>query len=154
MPENSSSRAEMNALLDDMQSAIHLLAGPRQASDTRESMIARAARKAGISYRQAKSFFYREAINPSAQAVVAVQRAITELGTAQDVRGECERIAKLEAENAFLRQVIASALARAPGATIAEAERGDFDGRSAPGSAAYGESLSGRALAQAYGVQR
>ena len=154
MPETHSSRAEMNALLDDMQSAMLVLAGPRQASDTRESMIARAARKAGITYRQAKSFFYREAVNPSAQAVVAVQRAMTELSTAQDIRGECERIAKLEAENAFLRSVIASALARAPGASIAQAERGDFDGRAASGSAAHGESLSDRALAQAYGFTR
>jgi hypothetical protein len=144
----------MNALLDDMQSAIEILAGPRQSGDTRESMIARAARKAGISYRQAKSFFYREAVNPSGLAVISVQRALAALTAAQDVRGECERIAKLEAENAFLRQVIASALAGTPRTTVAQAERGDFSCSAEPGSQPYGESLSDRALAQAYGVQR
>lgn len=153
MPENSSSRAEMNALLDDMQTAIMALSGPRQSSDARESMIARAARKAGISYRQAKAFFYREAVNPSGLAVVSVQRALQAMN-AEEIRGERERIAQLEAENSFLRQVIASALARPPSATVAQAERGDFDGCAAPGSAADGQSLSDRALAQAYGVGR
>ena len=36
------------------------VAGPRSWSDTRESWLARAARRAGISYRQTKALFYEE----------------------------------------------------------------------------------------------
>src|SRR5436190_20419068 len=36
------------------------VAGPRSWSDTRQSWLARAARRAGISYRQTKALFYEE----------------------------------------------------------------------------------------------
>jgi hypothetical protein len=39
---------------------IATVAGPRSWSDTRESWLARAARRAGISYRQCKSLWYAE----------------------------------------------------------------------------------------------
>lgn len=39
---------------------IAAVAGPRQWSDTRESWLHRAARRAGISFRQAKALFYGE----------------------------------------------------------------------------------------------
>ena len=41
------------------------VAGPRQWSDTRESWLARAARRAGISFRQAKALFYGEIRDPN-----------------------------------------------------------------------------------------
>lgn len=41
-----------------MQELVAAVAGPRQWGDTRQSWLARAARRAGISYRQAKSLFY------------------------------------------------------------------------------------------------
>lgn len=40
------------------------VAGPRSWTDTRESWLARAARKAGISYRQCKALFYGEISDP------------------------------------------------------------------------------------------
>lgn len=43
-----------------MRELIAAVAGPRLWSDTRESWLARAARGAGISYRQVKSLWYAE----------------------------------------------------------------------------------------------
>ena len=43
---------------------IEIIAGPMQAGDTKESWLARAARKAGISYRQCKALYYREMTDP------------------------------------------------------------------------------------------
>lgn len=43
-----------------MRELIAAVAGPRTWSDTRESWLARAARRAGISYRQVKSLWYGE----------------------------------------------------------------------------------------------
>jgi len=44
----------------DVRELISSVAGPRSWSDTRKSWLARAARRAGISYRQCKSLFYAE----------------------------------------------------------------------------------------------
>lgn len=60
----------------EMKRSIVLLAGTRQASDTRESMIARAARRANISFRQAKALFYGETRDPRASIVESVRSAI------------------------------------------------------------------------------
>jgi hypothetical protein len=43
-----------------MRDLVAAAAGPRQWNDTRESWLARAARNAGVSYRQAKALFYGE----------------------------------------------------------------------------------------------
>ncbi len=43
---------------------IGVVAGPLQPNDTRESWLARAARKAGLSYRQCKSLFYGQTKDP------------------------------------------------------------------------------------------
>jgi hypothetical protein len=43
-----------------MRELIASVAGERRWSDTRESWLARAARKAGISYRQCKALWYAE----------------------------------------------------------------------------------------------
>jgi hypothetical protein len=56
----------MIAIDDEMKRSIEQLCGPRDFHDTRESWLARGARRAGISYRAAKAFFYREKINPRA----------------------------------------------------------------------------------------
>ena len=77
MSEKSSTKAEteMAALADEMHDAIVSLAGERGWSETREAWIARAARRAGISVRAAKSFFYKEAANPAALTVERVRIA-------------------------------------------------------------------------------
>lgn len=46
------------------RASIEALAGDPQWSDTRESMIARAARKAGVSYRSARALYYGETKDP------------------------------------------------------------------------------------------
>lgn len=46
-----------------MRELIAAVAGPRQWGDTRESWLARAARRAGVSHRQAKALFYGEIID-------------------------------------------------------------------------------------------
>ena len=46
-----------------MRNLVAAVAGPRQWGDTRESWLARAARRAGVSYRQAKALFYGEIID-------------------------------------------------------------------------------------------
>jgi hypothetical protein len=48
---------------DTMRNLVAAVAGPRQWGDTRESWLARAARRAGVSYRQAKALFYGEIID-------------------------------------------------------------------------------------------
>lgn len=57
MPENLSGDASVRELVASV-------AGPRSWSDTRESWLARAARRAGISYRQAKALWYGEITDP------------------------------------------------------------------------------------------
>lgn len=63
MSEKSDENIVMNRTLD-WQSEITLIAGPRQPSDTRESWLARAARKAGISFWHVKALFYGELTDP------------------------------------------------------------------------------------------
>lgn len=54
---------------------IATLAGPLQPSDTRESWIARAARKARITFRQAKALWYEETTDPKYSVAVNVRSA-------------------------------------------------------------------------------
>ena len=88
MAEKSSSEGKMTCA-DEMRSAIATLAGERRWHDTRESWLAGAARKAGISYRQAKAFFYGEARNPSVETVERVRAALKHKlpGAASDDNG-------------------------------------------------------------------
>lgn len=75
MAEKSSEDRRLNALADEMQQSIAAVAGPRGLHDTRETWLARAARRCGISRRQAKAFFYGEASNPRHADVEKVRAA-------------------------------------------------------------------------------
>lgn len=77
---------QMTAIADEMKQSIEQLCGPRDFHDTRESWLARGARRAGISYRAAKAFFYREKINPRATDVEAVRSAILKNGAEHNDR--------------------------------------------------------------------
>ena len=81
-----------------MQRDIKLLAGPRRSGDNHESMIARAARAAGISYRQAKTFFYGESDDPRSKSVEAVRAAVAkqEMAGSDELKELRERIVRLE----------------------------------------------------------
>lgn len=73
-PETQTERAVSTAY--EMRQAIRPPRGPPRETDTRESRIARAARAAGISFRQAKSLFYREATDPKSSVVERVRAAM------------------------------------------------------------------------------
>jgi hypothetical protein len=75
---------KMIAIADEMKTSIEQLCGPRDFHDTRESWLARGARRAGISYRAAKAFFYRETRNPRSSDVEAVRAALLKDGADND----------------------------------------------------------------------
>lgn len=86
MTEISSTKPEtegrvVTSIALEMKHSIVLLAGHRHSSDTRESMIARAARRANISFRQAKALFYGETRDPRASVVEKVRAAIKDAET-------------------------------------------------------------------------
>jgi hypothetical protein len=56
------------------------VAGPRQWSDTRESWLNRAARRAGITFRQAKACFYGELTDPLHPSAQRLRDAARRLG--------------------------------------------------------------------------
>lgn len=74
MKRDKSSREEPMPLATEMRDAIVLLAGEREWGVTRERWLEGAARRAGISYRQAKRLFYGES-GPKAETVERVRAA-------------------------------------------------------------------------------
>jgi len=81
MPESSSKRpnteqSEAMSIAAEMHQLIMTLAGPRGENDTRESMLARAARRAGISHRQARALYYGEAKDPKSSVVERVRSTL------------------------------------------------------------------------------
>jgi hypothetical protein len=87
-----------STLVEEMRDAIRELAGPRSFTDTRESWLNRAARRAGISFRQAKAFHYGETMNPRVADVEKVRTAVrsTHTGAHTHVRDVEERLQALE----------------------------------------------------------
>lgn len=72
------------------------LCGPRGWNDTRESWLARGARKAGLTLRRARALFYSEPIRLDADEYLAIERAYAA------ARASVEAISTL-ASNADLR---------------------------------------------------
>jgi hypothetical protein len=72
----------MSTVTEEMRDAIIKLAGERAFFETREVWIARAARRAGITARQAKAFFYKESPSPRHHDVEAVRLAVATLNSA------------------------------------------------------------------------
>lgn len=71
----------------DWASEIEVIAGPMLAGDTRESWLARAARRAGITFRQCKGLFYGETDDPKMSVGICVVAA------AQSAREEALQLA-------------------------------------------------------------
>ena len=96
--ENSSKRGPDMNLADEMHEHIVTLAGERGWHETREAWLAKAARRGGISFRRAKTFFYREPTAFPARDVEAVRAAIAKLKTrgADNERREGEAFESLE----------------------------------------------------------
>ena len=91
-----------------MRELVSAVAGPRQWSDTRESWLARAARKTGISYRTIKAVWYGEITDKDHPAVQLLEHAAGR--RAEVLAGKFESIARgMEAtDEAFYREDIAA----------------------------------------------
>lgn len=86
MSESSDGKRKMGRVVS-WSHHIEAIAGPLLASDTRESWLARAARQAGISFRQCKALYYGEAIDPKLSVAMGVLEA------AQSARREARELA-------------------------------------------------------------
>lgn len=64
------------SVLDEMEAGIVELCGPRSWNDNRESWLQEGADAAGISFRAARAFFYRESENPGGRNVDKVRAAL------------------------------------------------------------------------------
>lgn len=96
----------MSTVTEEMRDAIIKLAGERAFFETREVWLARAARRAGISQRQAKAFFYREASSPRHQDVEAVRLAVSTLNSAEGARDSERRDREQDRELEELRAIV------------------------------------------------
>lgn len=74
-----------------MRNLVIAVAGPRLFSDTRQSWLARAARKAGISYRQCKAIWYGEIADPYHRSARLLRDAAE--AKARDLANQYETIA-------------------------------------------------------------
>lgn len=96
--EKSSGKTEMDISIE-MHSAISKLAGHRDWRDTRGRWLEKAARAAGISYRQAKSLFYGETKDPKWSVVEKVRAARDRMLETQEAGARDDRdiiLARLE----------------------------------------------------------
>jgi hypothetical protein len=78
------------------------LAGPRGWHDTRESWLARGARKAGLSLRRARAIFYQEPIRLDADEYLQIEQAYSDARSAlaalsvlaRDAEARADRLAQ------------------------------------------------------------
>ena len=100
-----------------MRESIAAAAGPEEWFDNRKSWLGRAANRAGISYRQAKSLFYGEITDPEHKSARRMREAAARNGqaTAGQLAGQFDTIASsLRAtDQDFHRDTIAALLSAA-----------------------------------------
>lgn len=79
-----------------LRDLVAAVAGPRQWSDTRQSWLARAGRRAKINYRTVKALFYNEITDPHHPSAKRLRDAAAELGysEAQDLAQRFETMAR------------------------------------------------------------
>jgi len=56
--------SKMTTIETDWRQEVVWVCGPRLETDTRESWLARGAKKAGVTWRQLKALFHREVVDP------------------------------------------------------------------------------------------
>lgn len=104
--------------------AIVAIAGGREDADNRESMIRRAASRAGISYRQAKGLYYGETKDPRASIAQRINQALNrfaqgaELHARQQYREtDASQLIRraIEMDENLRREVVALVLSRLSG---------------------------------------
>jgi hypothetical protein len=96
---------------EGVRSLIATVAGPRSWSDTRESWLARAADRAGITYRQTKALWYGEITDANHRSAWLMRDAAeksTALSTQLDPALHGDEIAALRALALLLRGKIPS----------------------------------------------
>jgi hypothetical protein len=98
-----------STLVEEMRDAIREIAGPRDFNDTRESWLNRAARRAGISFRQAKAFHYGETMNPRVGDVEKVRAAVRSTHQSQRRTGADDELTELRARLERLETLVAEA---------------------------------------------
>lgn len=84
MSENSSNKPEsrsnvVTAVALEMKRSIWLLGGGSAVHGNRDRLFEKAARKAGITFRQARSLFYGETVDPKHSVVERVRNAVAAL---------------------------------------------------------------------------
>lgn len=84
----------------ELRELVGVVAGQREWSDTRETWLGRAARRAGISYRQCKALWYAEITDPTHRSARLMRDAaaehyeqIAESLEARDQQFYCQEIA-------------------------------------------------------------
>lgn len=82
MSESSNGKRKMSAAVN-WSEMIGVIAGPKLPGDTGESWLARAARRAGITYRQAKALKYGETTDPKHSVASRVLSAADQAKIAQ-----------------------------------------------------------------------
>ena len=108
-PEKASAKMSHVAdIRDELHDAMIRVAGPREWSDTRESWIARAARRAGVPFRTARAVFYREIRDPKWSVVETIRAAARAFDEHNESKSRDELIA-LRARIERLEQEIADA---------------------------------------------
>jgi len=116
-----------------LRELVAAVAGPRSWSDTRESWLARAARRSTISFRQIRAIFYGELIDPDHPAARKLRDAAVRLGRSEtaDLAGRFETVTRaLAAADAdFYRADVAALLSAARalrGLDMAQGDEGDL----------------------------
>ena len=112
----------MSALAAEMRGAIIELAGNPAVFDTRDRWLEKAARAAGISRRMAKSFFYSERTNPSAEVVESVRAALRNLRTKNEDYLDVANEARLEYREMLARIERLETALRLQGEVVSGAE--------------------------------
>ncbi len=92
MQEGVSAVSEKSFKGPSVREIVAAVAGPREFSDTRETWLRRAARRAGISFRQAKALWYGEITDPYHRSARLMQDAA--MKRAQDLAGKFEHVAR------------------------------------------------------------
>ena len=109
--EKSSGVRVVSEIAIEMRRAVIALAGEREWNETREAWLRRAAKRAGVSYRTARSFFYAEVSDPRASVVELVRAAVVaankdRVSKLAEARREHEEIiVRIEALESRLRNV-------------------------------------------------
>jgi hypothetical protein len=111
MPNKPTVTAKESAVISATVRANEMLievCGPRGWNDTRESWLARGARRIGMSPRRARALFYQEPIRLSADEYLGIERAWQSASQAMEASAEMARSSAVLASSAAQQSHAAS----------------------------------------------